>query len=91
MTAIRVPYGHKAAMLLGEILHCATLRMSVSPSDALLASTDLYYHVGLKTEYDTVFSNLVRVAHERNMEEPCDCGCHIPGLLPIPDCCSCRQ
>ena len=23
------------------------------------------------------------------VDEPCDCGCHIPGLLPVPDCCDC--
>ena len=24
-----------------------------------------------------------------NNEEPCDCGCHLPGLTSIPDCCNC--
>jgi hypothetical protein len=23
-------------------------------------------------------------------QEPCDCGCHLRGLLPIPGCCACN-
>jgi hypothetical protein len=30
-------------------------------------------------------------ATKEEMDEPCDCGCHIPGLLPIPGCCDCNN
>jgi hypothetical protein len=26
---------------------------------------------------------------EHYVPEPCDCGCHAPGILPAADCCDC--